>query len=222
MLRLKELEEIEDARRGQGRMYDLPHVVLSCILAVASGADSYRAMARFIELRLEWLRTHTGLGWRQAPGHTGLRAILLGLDQHAVEQALRRQARAALSAAQTEQATTIAIDGKTLRGSLDRFADVAALQWVSAFATHERLVLGQVTLADGDKGGEIAAAQQLIQDLGLQGQLFTLDALHCQKNTGGGRAKRQRRAGATQRQPAHAATGDAAPGRARPARGCPS
>jgi hypothetical protein len=203
-------------------MYDLPHVVLSCILAVASGADSYRAMARFIDLRLEWLRTHTGLRWRQAPGHTGLRAILLGLDQHAVEQALRRQARAALSAAQTAHATTIAIDGKTLRGSLDRFADVAALQWVSAFATQERLVLGQVTLADGDKGGEIAAAQQLIQDLGLQGQLFTLDALHCQKNTGGGRAKRQRRVGATQRQPAHAAAGDAATGGAKPACGCSS
>jgi hypothetical protein len=219
MLRLKELEEIDDARRGQGRMYDLPHVVLSCILAVASGANSYRAMARFIELRLEGLRKHTGLRWRQAPGHTGLRAILLGLDQHAIEQALRRQASAALSQAQTGHATTIAIDGKTLRGSLDRFADIAALQWVSAFATHERLVLGQIALVDGDKGGgEIAAAQQLIQDLGLQGKLFTLDALHCQKNTAGSRAKRQRRVGATQRQPAHAAAGDAAPGGARPAR----
>jgi DDE_Tnp_1-associated len=196
MLRLKELEGIEDVRRGQGRMYDLPHVVLSCILAVASGADSYRGMARFIELRLEWLRKHTGLRWRQAPGHTGLRAILLGLDQQAVEQALRRQASAAMLQAQTGQATTIAIDGKTLRGSLDRFADVSALQWVSAFATHERLVLGQVALADGDKGGEIAAAQQLIQDLGLQGQLYTLDALHCQKNTGDSRAKRQRCVGA--------------------------
>jgi hypothetical protein len=180
MLRLRELEEIKDARRGQGRMYDLPHVVLCCILAVASGADSYRAIARFIKLRLEWLRMHTGLEWRRAPGHTGLRAILLGLDQSAVEQALRRQAGAALQKEQSGQ-TTIAIDGKTLRGSLDRFADVAALQWVSAFATEERLVLGQVALADGDKGGEIAAAQQLIQDLGLQGKLFTLDALHCQK-----------------------------------------
>jgi hypothetical protein len=75
----------------------------------------------------------------------------------------------------------------------DRFADVSALQWVSAFATGERLVLGQVALVDGDKGGEIAAAQQLIQDLGIKGQLFTLDALHCQKNTAGRTGERQRR-----------------------------
>jgi hypothetical protein len=29
-------------------MYDLAHVLLCCILAVASGADSYRAIVRFI------------------------------------------------------------------------------------------------------------------------------------------------------------------------------
>jgi predicted transposase YbfD/YdcC len=33
----------------------------------------------------------------------------------------------------------------------------------------------------GDKGGEIAAAQELIQTLGLTGKLFTFDALHCPK-----------------------------------------
>ncbi len=160
-------------------MYDLPHVVLCCILAVAAGADSYRAIARFIEVRLGWLRQHTTLGWRQAPSHTGLRAILLGLDQPALEQALRRRAKAALAAGGM---ATVAVDGKTLRGSLDRFADVAALQWLSAFAPGQRLVLAQVALADGDKGGEIAAAQRLIEELGLTGKLFTLDALHAQKN----------------------------------------
>jgi hypothetical protein len=75
----------------------------------------------------------------------------------------------------------IAIDGKTLRGSLDRFADQAAVQWISAFATDAKVVLGHVELSGGDKGGEIAAAQELIQTLGLTGKLFTFDALHCQK-----------------------------------------
>ena len=66
MLSLSALEGIVDARRGQGRMYDLPHVLLCCILAVAAGADSYRAIVRFIDARLGWLRLHTGLGWRRA------------------------------------------------------------------------------------------------------------------------------------------------------------
>jgi hypothetical protein len=170
-------------------MYDLPHVLVCCILAVAAGADSYRAIARFIETRFAWLQEHVGVSWRQAPEHTGLRAILRKLDQSAVEHALRRHAKAAL--ASPESGATIAIDGKTLRGSLDRFADVAALQWLSAFATDERLVIGQVALADGDKGGEIAAAQKLIEDLGLKGRLFTLDALHCQKNSESSCGKRE-------------------------------
>lgn len=186
MLKLADMEELKDARRGQGRMYDLPHVLLLCILAVASGADSYRAITRFIDARLLWLREHTGLRWRRAPSHTGLRRILLGLDQQAVEQALRRRTKTVLESGAEAAGATIAIDGKTLRGSLDRFADVAPLQWLSAFAGERRLVLGQIALADGDKDSEIAAAQRLIEELGLSGQLFTLDALHCQKNAAGG------------------------------------
>ena len=205
MLKMADLEGIVDARRGQGRMYDLPHVLLSCILAVASGADSYRAIVRFIDTRLEWLREHTGLSWRRAPTHTGLRAILLGVDQAAVEQALRRCAAAALKAEAGGTVVTVSLDGKTLRGSLDRFADKAALQWLSAFATQRRLVLGQVSWEDGDKGGEIAAAQRLIEELGLRDKLYTLDALHCQKNSANRPRQRQRRAGAGQGQPAHTA-----------------
>jgi predicted transposase YbfD/YdcC len=45
-----------------------------------------------------------------------------------------------------------------------------------------KVVLGHVGLSGGDKGGEIAAAQELIQTLGLTGKLFTLDALPCKKN----------------------------------------
>ena len=191
MLKMSDLEGIVDARRGQGRMYDLPHVLLCCILAVAAGADSYRSIVRFVDTRLEWLREHTGLAWRRAPTHTGLRAILLGLDQVAVEQALRRRSAQALAAAASGDIVTVAIDGKTLRGSLDRFADKAALQWLSAFATGPRLVLGQVGWNSGAKAGEIAAAQELIEALGLQGKLYTLDALHCQKNSASRPRQRQ-------------------------------
>jgi predicted transposase YbfD/YdcC len=183
MLKLSGLGEVVDARRGQGRMYDLPHVLLCSVLAVVAGADSYRGIFRFINARLEWLREHSGLKWRRAPSHTGLRKILLGLDQAGVEQALRRQSSAALAAEADGKIVTVAIDGKTLRGSLDRFADVAALQWLSAFATGQRLVLGQVCWGSGDKGDEISGAQRLIAELGLNGVLFTLDALHCQKKT---------------------------------------
>lgn len=180
MLQLSHLKLIPDNRRGQGRMYDLPHVLLCCILAVAAGADSYRAIARFIELRFDWLKCHTGLKWHRAPRHTSLRAILLTVDHAAIETVLREHTRSI----STQQESTIAIKGKALHGGLGRFADTSALQWLSALAEEDQLVLGQVALADGDKDAEITAARHLISSLGLHGKLFTLEALHCQKNTG--------------------------------------
>lgn len=76
------------------------------------------------------------------------------------------------------------MDGKTLRGSIDRFADQQAIQVLSALVTDSTLVLGHVLIsaAATDKSHEIPAAQQLIQELGLSGRLFTLDALHAPKN----------------------------------------
>ena len=171
MLQLPHLKLIPDNRRGQGRMYDLPHVLLCCILAVAAGADSYRAIARFIELRFDWLKRHTGMKWHRAPRHTSLRAILLTLDQAAVEEALRAYSRSI----STQQESTIAIKGKALHGGLDRFVDTSALQWLSALSEEDQLVLGRVALVDGDKDSEIAAARQLISSLGLHGKLFTLE-----------------------------------------------
>lgn len=71
MLTLSDLDGIGDVRRGQGRMYELPQVLLCCILAVAAGAGSYRAIVRFIDSRLEWLREHTACAGAVRPATRG-------------------------------------------------------------------------------------------------------------------------------------------------------
>lgn len=175
------LAEIGDRRRKEGRRYDLPHVVLFALLALLSGADSYRKIAAFIEVRFAQLKALCGLEWKCPPAHTTLRDILRGLDEAELEAAFRRHA---LSLASVPAQEVIAIDGKALRGSFDHLLDQRATMMVSAFATDACLALGHVMLDDEDKASEIPAAQQLIEQLGLSGKLFSLDALHCQKNTG--------------------------------------
>lgn len=182
-MRLKTcLSTIPDHRRAQGRLYALEYLLLFSILAILSDATSYRKLQRFIQARLERLNTLCGLKWKRAPAHTALRYALKGLDPVEVEAAFRCHAavldgpRAGLAA--------IALDGKPLRGSFDRFQDQKALQVFSALATDSTLVLGHVLIsaAEADKSHEIPAAQQLIEELGLSGRLFTADALHAQKN----------------------------------------
>ena len=73
----------------------------------------------------------------------------------------------------------IAIDGKTLRHSYDRAEDKAAIHMVSAWATQNRLVLGQVKV--DDKSNEITAIPELLKVLSLNGCIVTIDAMGCQR-----------------------------------------
>ena len=106
--------------------------------------------------------------------------ILKGLDPAAVEAVFRRHAARLQAAHATPGPGSIALDGKTLRGSFDKFNDRAAAQVLSAFATETALVLAHVDIAA--KSNEIPAAQTLLAELGVADRtIVTLDALHCQK-----------------------------------------
>ena len=135
------LAEVPDPRRAEGKLYKLPHVLLFSILAIISGSNSYRGIVTFIDVHRRRLNRSFGLKWRRAPSHTAIRYILQGLDPAAVEAAFRRHA-AQLQAARAKPGTaSIALDGKTLRGSFDRFHDRTAAHVLSAFATDTKLVL---------------------------------------------------------------------------------
>ena len=176
------LAQVSDPRRAQGKRYDLPHVLLYSVLAVASGATSYRKIEQFLQAHWQSLNEAFGSRWKRAPAYTGLRKILQGLDAAELEAALRRLASEQVehTAALVGRAV-IALDGKLLRGSLERFEDRRAAQVLSALAVQERVVLGHVLIEGGSKDHEIAAAQRLIAELGLSDCLYTLDALHLQK-----------------------------------------
>src|SRR6476660_8237941 len=73
----------------------------------------------------------------------------------------------------------VAIDGKTLRHAFDRAAAKAAIHMVSAWASSNRLVLGQVKV--DDKSNEITAVPNLLKMLDFPGATVTMDAMGCQK-----------------------------------------
>jgi hypothetical protein len=174
------LAEVPDPRRAQGKLYGLPHVLLFSILAIVTGCNSSRGIVTFIDVHRRKLNEAFGLRWRRAPAHTAIRYILQRLDPAAVEASFRRHAALLQVAHATSGQGSIALDGKTLRGSFDNFRDRAAAQVLSAFATDTALVLAHIDIAE--KSNEIPAAQKLLAELGLaDGAIVTMDALHCQK-----------------------------------------
>jgi len=171
------LREIPDRRRGQGRRYGLGEVLLTAILAMLSGARSYRQIHTFAGTRLEGLRQF-GIEWKRVPSYTGLRKIIQGVSAEGPETAFRKYS-AKLAEGLPEKGSYLACDGKALRGSFDYMEDKKASELLSIFATESHLILAHKEIPE--KTNEIPAFQELVGSLGLQGKLYTLDALHCQK-----------------------------------------
>lgn len=178
------LGQIPDPRRGQGQKWKLSPVLLATILAILSGATSYRKIHRFIETHRLRLNEAFGFGWKKAPAYSAIRFILQGLDSAAVERVFRQhgaQLNASGASGNVNEMAVVAIDGKTLRGSFDAFNDRKAAHVLNAFAVDDALILGHLEVEE--KSNEIPAVRRLIDELALEGRLITLDAMHCQKNS---------------------------------------
>jgi hypothetical protein len=181
---LAALGEVPDPRRAEGKRYPLAPLLLFTVLALLSGATSYRRIIIFLEQRRVVLNTLFGVSLKRAPSINTLRAVLQDLDGEALEQAFRRHAEGLLPAAEPGRMAVVALDGKTLKGSFDHLTDRTAAQALSAFASEAAILLAHSEI--DAKSNEIPAAQRMIKELGLSGVLFTADALHCQKNIRGG------------------------------------
>lgn len=166
--------DFPDPRQRGKVIYPLQEVFLLCLLAVLAGAETVVDIARFGQKKIELLRRflpfHDG-----TPSHDQLGDILATLD--ATE--FQRRFVAWVAKLIGVPADVIAIDGKTSRRSAHKRGGKAAIHIVSAFAARQRLVLGQVKVAD--KSNEIVAIPALLDMLAVEGAVITIDAMGCQR-----------------------------------------
>ena len=93
---LAALADVPDPRRRQGKRYPLPHLLMFTVLALLSGARSYRGIITFLEQRRDHLNHHFGVQLKRAPALNTLRTVLQTLDTGDLEAAFRRHAAAIL------------------------------------------------------------------------------------------------------------------------------
>ena len=118
------LADIPDRRRAEGKMYGQVGVILFSIIAMLSGARSYRQIHTLIDRRLAILNAaFPQAALRRSPAYTSVRGILQRLDPAELERAFRRHAEGLDQSCAAAPSRFIAIDGKTLRQSFDAFAD---------------------------------------------------------------------------------------------------
>jgi len=166
--------DLPDPRQQGKVVYPLGEVLLLCLLAVLAGAETFADIARFGEKKLSLLRRF--LPFRDGtPAHDHLGDIFAVLDAEAFQSCFVSWV-ASLSGA---PADVIAIDGKTSRRSYQKKGAKEAIHMVSAFATRQRLVLGQTKVAE--KSNEIIAIPKLLGMLEIEGAIVTIDAMGCQR-----------------------------------------
>jgi len=171
---LEYFTDLPDPRQQGKVVYPLGEVLLLCLLAVLAGAETFADIARFGEKKLSLLRRF--LPFRDGtPAHDHLGDIFAVLDAEIFQHCFVSWV-AALTGA---PADVIAIDGKTSRRSYQKKGAKEAIHMVSAFATRQRLVLGQTKVAE--KSNEIIAIPKLLDMLAIEGAIVTIDAVGCQR-----------------------------------------
>lgn len=166
--------ELDDPRVQRTQRHKLIDILVIAICAVICGADDYVAMADFGKAKEKWLRQYLELP-NGIPAHDTFWRVLAALDAEQFQACFLAWMGAVRAQTQGE---IVAIDGKQLRHSYDKQSDKAAIHMVSAWATTNHLVLGQVKV--DEKSNEITAIPDLLRRLDLAGCLVTIDAMGCQ------------------------------------------
>lgn len=167
--------EIEDPRIERSKRHKLIDILTIAILAVICGADSWVAMESFAQAKFNWLKRILELP-NGVPSHDTFARVFARLNPEQFQQCFLEWVRSLVRLSAGE---VIAMDGKTLRHSYDAAEGKGAIHMVSAWASQNRLVLGQCKV--DEHSNEITAIPQLLRVLEISGCIVTIDAMGTQK-----------------------------------------
>src|SRR5918995_6463120 len=166
---------LEDPRETRRCDHQLMDILVIAVCAVIACAESWEDIELYGRSKQAWLGTFLALP-NGIPSHDTFRRVLMLVDPDAFEACFLGWVRAVFRSDEGAP-RQVAIDGKTVRGSLDRRSGRSPLHLVSAYATGHGLVLAQ--RAAEEKRGELTVLPELLDGLDLRGCLVSLDALAC-------------------------------------------
>src|SRR3990167_4899302 len=165
---------LKDPRVKRLKLYPLTEVLFVVLCGTICGAESWRDFVIFGKEKIDFLKEHYPF-LNGIPSENTYARVFAALDTEAFKFCFIEWVKSL----QTVINSVIAIDGKTLRNSLDNATGLSAIHMVSAFATDARLVLAQQKV--DEKSNEIVAIPKLLDLLDLKGQIITIDAMGTQK-----------------------------------------
>lgn len=171
------LTKVADQRKRRGIRYPLVKLLTLLILAKLCGQDKPSGIADWAQHRRVFLVEALRLKRDRLPHHSTYRRIFeSGLNGDELERLLSEFIG---QLPQAGQGVVIALDGKTLRGTITR-DDPFGVHLLAAYLPSAGLVLMQMVV-EKDKENEIVVAPQLLNCLDLRHKVVVGDALHTQR-----------------------------------------
>jgi len=173
---LTHFASLEDPRDIRGKEHLLLDIITIALCAVISGAEGWEDMAEYGRAKQDWLSKFLSLP-SGIPCADTFGRVFARLDPDQMQICFVSWVK---SISKLLGAEVIGIDGKTLRHSGEQGSSKAAIHMVSAWASANRLVLGQRKV--DDKSNEITAIPALLKVLEIAGCIVTIDAMGCQRD----------------------------------------
>jgi predicted transposase YbfD/YdcC len=167
--------DIDDPRMDRTKFHVLQDILVITICAIICGAEGPTAIEEYARDKQDWLKMFLTLP-NDIPSHDTIGRVIALLDPRQFQSCFLRWIQEICHLLPGE---VVAIDGKTLRHSFDTELDQSPIHIVSAWATSNRMVLGQIKV--NDKSNEITAIPELIDALDLTNCIVSIDAMGCQK-----------------------------------------
>jgi predicted transposase YbfD/YdcC len=168
--------ELEDPRELGKVRHNLIDIITVAICGAICGANDWVGVETFGKAKEEWLHSFLELPYG-IPSHDTFNNVFNKLSAKNFQECFIKWVQNLIELTDGE---VVAIDGKRLRRSYDRKSGKGAIHMVSAWASENQMVLGQVKTEE--KSNEITAIPELLKLLDIKGCTITIDAAGCQKN----------------------------------------
>jgi hypothetical protein len=186
-------EHVQDGRHKRGVRYSAALILTLIVLAKLAGMTTPGAIAEWVRLRAGWLRTVLPGTRESFPCAATYSNVLQALDAEQVNEvvtqlvtrvrAMKRcgdEPSRLLGQVEREEHVHVALDGKTLRGTLGHeAADQRKMHQLALYETGTGLVLKEQVV--GDKENELSIVSQFLSPVWVKGRIISADALHTQR-----------------------------------------
>lgn len=165
---------IEDPRCTYLNDHPLINIVTIALCAIIAGAEGWTDIETFGQQKKKWLSRFLNLE-NGIPSHDTFGRVFARIDPEQFQHSFLSWVQAVF---EVTNGQVIAIDGKQLRRSHDKGVGKRAIRMISAWATANRIVLGQRKV--GNRSSEITAIPKLLKLLDISGCIVTIDAIGTQ------------------------------------------